>query len=170
MSLSLIKRQVFYSLHYKPDCWRAAQVRSIGSIQGNHPAPDNDWSKIVSLGDDAVTRWIRAQMKFRSCTIVLVGSNTANRKWIDFEIKESWRLGMGVAGISIHGLKNSLGEISLMGKNPFDSYSLNGQAMTSFVKCYDPPGRDSKERYSWIANNIASIADEAVRIRQMFPK
>ncbi len=33
-------------------------------------------------------------MKYRSCTVVLVGENTANRKWINHEIVESWNAGM----------------------------------------------------------------------------
>ena len=37
----------------------------------------------------------------RSFTIVLAGSNTANRKWINYEIIKSWDDGMGVVGIHI---------------------------------------------------------------------
>jgi hypothetical protein len=96
------KRQVFYSFHYKPDCWRASQVRNIGAIEGNKPAPDNDWETITRSGDDAIKKWIKDQMKYRTCTVVLVGENTANRKWINYEIVESWNAGMGVVGIYIH--------------------------------------------------------------------
>jgi len=52
----MAKRQVFYSFHYKPDCWRAATVRSIGSIEGNKPASDNDWESITSAGDLAIKK------------------------------------------------------------------------------------------------------------------
>jgi hypothetical protein len=44
------KRQVFYSFHYKPDSWRVSQVRNIGAIEGNKPAPDNDWETISKTG------------------------------------------------------------------------------------------------------------------------
>ncbi len=43
------KRQVFYSFHYKPDCWRTAQVRNIGVVEGNKPDSDNEWEKIQVL-------------------------------------------------------------------------------------------------------------------------
>jgi len=112
------KRQVFYSFHYKPDCWRASTVRNIGAIEGNKPAPDNDWETITSSGDEAIKKWIREQMKYRSCTIVLVGNKTANRKWIKHEIVKSWDNGMGVVGIYIHGIKNSQGYITEKGNNP----------------------------------------------------
>ena len=84
--MTTTKRQVFYSFHYIPDCWRASQVRNIGVIEGNKPAPDNDWETITRAGDDAIKKWINEQMKYRSCTIVLIGSNTAVRKWINYEI------------------------------------------------------------------------------------
>lgn len=85
-------RKCFYSFHYKPDNWRAATVRSIGAIEGNEPAKDNDWESIASgpNQDQKIQAWIAEQMKGRSCTVVLVGSNTANRKWINYEIVKSW--------------------------------------------------------------------------------
>ena len=56
-----------------------------GVIEGNRPATDNDWEVVKRGGDTAIARWIRDQMKGKSCTIVLVGTNTAGRKWINYE-------------------------------------------------------------------------------------
>ena len=109
-------RRVFYSFHYKPDNWRAGMVREIGSIEGNRPATDNDWETVKRGGDTAIKNWIANQMKDRSCTAVLVGANTANRKWINHEIVKSWDDGIGVVGIHIHGLKDSNGHISQKGR------------------------------------------------------
>lgn len=161
------KRQVFYSFHYKPDCWRASTIRSIGAIEGNRPAPDNDWETITSSGDEAIKKWISEQMKYRSCTIVLVGNKTADRKWINHEIIKSWNNKMGVAGIYIHGIKNSQGFIVEKGNNPFDyiSYGDSGKKLSTIVKCYNPAGINSKEKYDWISRNISNIAEEAVKIR-----
>ena len=127
------KRQVFYSFHYKPDCWRASTIRSIGVIEGNRPAPDNDWETITSSGDEAIKKWISEQMKYRSCTIVLVGNKTADRKWINHEIIKSWNNKMGVAGIYIHGIKNSQGFISEKGNNPFD-YISYGDSEKNYLR------------------------------------
>ena len=49
-----------------------------------------------------------------------MGSDTANRKWINYEIAKSWDDGMGVVGIYIHGLKNADGTTAVQGRNPFD--------------------------------------------------
>jgi hypothetical protein len=92
-------RKCFYSFHYKPDNARASQVRNIGVIEGNQPASDNDWESITKGGDDAIKRWIASQLKGKTCAVVLVGSGTANRKWINYEIVKAWDDGLGVVGI-----------------------------------------------------------------------
>lgn len=164
------KRQVFYSFHYEHDNARASLVRNIGVVEGNKPAPDNDWESIKRGGENAIKRWIAKQMQYRSCTIVLVGTHTANRKWINYEIIKSWNDGMGVAGIHIHGLNYFDQGTSALGHNPFDFISLvkTGAKLSSVVECYNPPGNNSKERYDWIAQNIGAIADEAVKIRERY--
>ena len=160
-------RRVFYSFHYAPDAMRVSQVRQIGALEGNRPASDNDWEKVVEGGDAAIKKWIAGQMKGRSCTLVLVGQNTAKRKWIDYEILQSWNADMGVVGMRIHGLKNTDGKIAPMGTNPFDhlTHGPTKKKLSSIVKCYNPTGTNSKERYAWITKNLANAVEEAIRIR-----
>lgn len=161
-------RRVFYSFHYEPDNWRVAQVRNIGSIEGNRPATDNDWEAVKKGGDATIKRWIADQMELRSCTVVLVGSDTANRKWINYEIVKSWDDGMGVVGIHIHGLEDSDGYTSKKGRNPFDyiGYGNSGKKLSSIVKCYDPAGKNGRERYAWISKHLANAVEEAIGIRK----
>ena len=162
------KRQVFYSFHYIPDCWRASQVRNIGVVEGNKPAPDNDWEEITRSGDEAIKKWINDQMKYRSSIVVLVGNKTANRKWINYEIVKAWNDNKGIVGIYIHGLKNSDGKISEKGYSPFDyiDYGDSGKKLSAVVKCYNPSGENSKERYDWISKYISDAVEEAVKIRE----
>ena len=160
-------RRAFYSFYYKDDNWRAATVRSIGAIEGNKPATDNDWEAVTKKGDDAIKNWIIDQLFGRSCTVVLVGTSTANRKWINYEIIKSWNEKMGVVGIYIHGLKDSAALISAQGANPFDyiPYGSSGKKLSSIVKCYKPTGSTSKERYDWIVTHLSNAVEEAVTIR-----
>lgn len=159
-------RRVFYSFHYKPDVSRVALVRNIGVIEANKPATDNDWETVSKAGDAAIKKWIADQMKGRSCTVVLVGTNTAGRRWVDHEIIESWNENMGVVGIYIHGLKNFDGNISQKGKNPFDSISYGDKKkLSSIVQCYDPAGTNSKARYAWIEKHLGNAIEEAIKIR-----
>ena len=160
-------RRAFYSFHYKPDAVRASQVRNMGVIDGNRPATDNDWETVTGGGDAAIKKWIAGQMKGRSCTVVLVGENTANRNWINYEIVQSWNEGMGVVGIHIHGLKNFDDNTASKGKNPFDfiTYGNPTKNLSSIVKCYDPAGSDSKARHAWINKHLADAVEEAITIR-----
>lgn len=161
-------RKVFYSFHYKPDCHRAGQVRNIGVIQGNRAVSDNDWETVTKGGNAGIERWITNQMKGKSCTVVLIGSNTAKRKWITHEIIKSWDAGMGVVGIHINGLKNIDGKISSKGTNPFAdiTHGASKKKLSSIVKCYTPSGSTSKERYAWIAKYLEDAVEEAIEIRK----
>ena len=158
-------RKTFFSFHYKPDNWRASQVRNMGKLEGNKPVADNDWETVTGGGDDKIKEWIAGQMKGRSCTVVLVGKDTADRKWINYEIGISWGQKMGVFGIYVHNLKNSDGDQTTKGNNPFDYVKVDGKKLSETVKCYDPPYSTSTNVYDYIKENIASWADEAVEIR-----
>lgn len=158
-------RQVFFSFQYKPDNWRASQVRNIGVIEGNKPVSDNEWEEVVGGGDKAIKEWINDNMKYRSCVIVLVGENTAGRKWINYEIKKAWEDGKGIVGIHIHKLKNSKGEQTEKGNNPFNYVTVDGLKLSTVVKCYNPPYSTSTYTYEHIEENIEGWIEEAIEIR-----
>lgn len=160
-------RKVFYSFHYKPDNWRASQVRNIGVIEGNAPASDNDWETITKGGDAAIEQWINDQLSGRSCTIILIGSNTAGRKWINYEIVKSWNDDKGLLGIYIHNLKDKDQKQASKGSNPFDEITLkkDGRKLSSIVKAYDPPYSTSTSVYDHIKEKLAAWVEEAVKIR-----
>lgn len=162
-------RKCFYSFHFKPDNWRAGTVRSIGSIEGNEPVADNEWEAITSGSDqdEKIKNWIADQMKGKSCTVLLVGAETANRKWINHEIVETWNKGLGIVGIRIHGLKNKDGYIASIGENPFEyiTHTPTKKKLSEIVRCYNPTGADSKERYAWISQHLENAVEEAIKIR-----
>lgn len=158
-------RSVFYSFHYIPDGSRASQIRNAGVIEGNRPVSDNDWETITSAGDKAIERWIGDQMSGKSCVVVLIGSATANRKWINYEIVKAWNDGKGVAGIYIHNLKDLAGQQSKRGANPFDYVTKGGAKLSTIVKAYDPPYSVSTDVYAYIKKNLANWVEEAITIR-----
>jgi hypothetical protein len=160
-------RQAFFSFHYQPDNWRVSQVRNVGVIEGNRPATDNDWESITKGGDSAIQKWINDQMKYRSCTVVLVGSETAGRKWINYEIDRSWNERMGIVGIHIHNLKDARSNQSYQGSNPFNRY-VGGIYLSNAAKIYNPPYSDSKDVYRYISDNIADWTEEAIKIRENY--
>ena len=161
----MVTRRTFFSFHYKPDNWRAAEVRNIGAVEGNAPVSDNDWETVTKGGDVAIQKWIDDQMYGKSCAVVLIGSQTAGRKWIDYEIKKAWDAGKGLLGIYIHNLKNQNGDHASKGKNPFDGFTVQDEKLSGIVKAYDPPYKLSTNVYAHIRDNMADWVEEAIRIR-----
>jgi hypothetical protein len=145
-------RKTFYSFHYDADNWRASQVRNMGVIEGNVPVSDNDWETVKKGGDTAIKKWIADQISGKSCTVVLVGQNTAERKWVLYEISESWNAGKGVVGVRIHSLKDKNQFQSLPGANPFASvtFTQSQKPISSVVKLYDPPYTTSNDAYAYM--------------------
>ena len=166
----MAKRQVFYSFHYVPDNWRVSQVRNIGQIEDNKPVSDNKWEEVKKKGDKAIETWINDNLKYRSCTVILVGENTAKRKWIDYEIKKSWNDGKGILAVHIHNLKNSNGKQSNKGNNPFDHFTVgeDKKKLSSIAKCYNPPYKVSTNVYNHIKENLEDWIEEAIEIRNKY--
>ena len=163
-------RKVFFSFHYKQDNWRAGQVRNMGVIEGNTPVSDNEWESITRGGNEAIEKWINSQLQGKSCTIVLIGTDTAGRKWIKYEIGKSWNNGKGLLGIYIHNLKDKDGNQSAKGQNPFDDFTMDrdGRKLSSIVKAYDPSYLTSTYVYDYIKDNLANWVEEAISVRDNY--
>jgi hypothetical protein len=161
-------KKSLFSFNFKEDHWRAATVRGIGSVEGNAELSDNDWEAVKKKGAAAVENWIDGQMQGKSCVVVLVGANTANRPWIDYEIKQAWKLKKGLVGIRIHKLLNSQRLSSVAGTNPFNGFKLGEKQLSSIVTLYDPPGVDGKAAYKSISDNIGDLIETAIKIRDNY--
>ncbi len=164
------KRRTFYSFHFDNDAWRAGQVRNIGATEHDEPVSDNAWETIKKGGDNAIKKWINDQMASRSCVIVLIGSKTADRKWVNYEIGRAWDTKKGLLGIYIHKLLNEEGKSATKGNNPFSYVKLtNGASIAQYskiVKTYDPPQTGSKDVYAYIKDHIAGWVEDAIDNRR----
>lgn len=152
---------VFYSFHSDNDVIRVQQIRNIGALDGNTPASLNQWERLKRTGESAVKRWIDENMRYKRCLLVLIGTETAYRPWVKYEIEKAWYDGKGVLGIYIHNLKCPRTGTCAKGVNPFAQFMLpGGTPLSSVVNCYDPnpiyPYRDIAAKIeSWIGNAIA---------------
>ena len=171
-----VKRRVFFIFHYEQDFWRAGQIRNIGALDGNKPVSDNDWEEVKRRGDVAIKKWIDDQIRPRSCTVVLIGSHTAGRKWIEYEIKKSWDDRKGLLGIYIHKLLDKNRRPSAEGRNPFDNFTVPTFnklvpwiPMSFAVPIYNPPYIYSRLVYNHIKTNIADWVDIAIQTRKKYP-
>ena len=155
----MAREPVFYSFHYDNDVFRVQQIRNMGIVDGNEPVSPNDWEEVKRKGDAAVEKWIDDSLKCRRCVIVLIGSETANRRWVKHEIKRAWELKKGLFGIYIQNLKCPRTGTCSKGPNPFNSWSVNGQSMANLITCYDPSAWDA---YGDISRNLATWVSQAI--------
>jgi hypothetical protein len=120
-------RTAFFSFNYGEDNWRAAQVRNSDVVKSDLEASGfidgADWEEVKQGGDEAIEAWIDEQMKGCSVTVLLIGSDSYGRKWIDYEIKEGYKSGMGIVGVKIHNIKDQDSVTTTSGKNPLDKWS-----------------------------------------------
>jgi hypothetical protein len=116
-------RRVFFSFHYQKDIFRVNQVRmsnivgwEAASAAGFHDA--SLWEEAKRKGDAAVKALINSGLNNTSVTVVLIGSETASRKYVTYEVEKSIERGNGLLGIYIHQLKDISGLTSLQGSIP----------------------------------------------------
>ena len=159
----MAKRQVFYSFHYDNDVFRVQQIRNIGALEDNKPVSANEWESVKRGGEASIKKWIDDNLRYKSCVVVLVGEETANRKWVRYEIEKAWELGKGLVGVYIHNLKDPRTGKSSKGKNPFDQFEFDdGTKLSSVVKCYNPNRNDT---YNEIKDNLEDWIEEAIASR-----
>ena len=159
----MAKRQVFFSFHYTPDNWRAAQVKNMGIVDNSSTWSANDWEEVRYKTDAKIKEWIDAQMAMRSCIVVLIGKETSSRKWVKYEIEKAYELGKGIVGVYIHGLKNADGEQTTQGSNPFYSIcNKDGHRLSNYVECYNSPHSSSTYVYDDIKENLSDYIERAI--------
>jgi hypothetical protein len=157
----MAREPVFYSFHYDNDVFRVQQIRNMGVVEGDEPVSPNEWEQLKRRGDAAVERWIDESMKYKRCVIVLIGSQTASRPWVKYEIKRAWESKKGLFGIYIHNLRCPRTGTCAKGSNPFYNWNIGSQSMASLVTCYDPTSSDaygeiSKNLQSWVSTAIGA--------------
>ena len=103
-------RSVFYSFHYQNDISRVMTVRNRWVTYGNQTISGiidhATFEKVQRQGDTAIKRWIDDQLNGTSATVVLIGADTLNRPFVQYEICESLKRGNAVIGVYIHRIKN----------------------------------------------------------------
>ena len=155
-------RRVFFSFHYERDVWRANQVRNSWVPKGNTDTAGYvdaaEWEEVKQESDQTIRKWIDNQLHGTSVTAVLIGNETADRKYVKYEIEQSIRRGNGIVGVKIHNLKNQSGEKDLAGNNPLDNF---------VIKTPDGETKLSKifETYDWVRDkgqsNLGEWVEEA---------
>lgn len=151
-------RSSFMSFHYQNDYWRVQQILQMGAIEGQEILSPQRWETVKARGPIAVQNWIDKEMAYKRAVIVLIGSQTASRQWVKYEIQKAWTAKKPLLGIRIHGLKNVNQRTSTPGPNPFAQFGFSDSTRTyaDYVPVYNPAGFNSTQVYASIKNNIES--------------
>lgn len=120
-------RNVYFSFHYQRDIFRVQIVRnSWVCYPSNRHAGYFDhglWEKAKTTGAAAIRKLIDEGMTQTGVTVMLIGAETANRPWVQYEIERSIQLGKGLLGIRINYVSSLNQGTDYAGSNPFDAYS-----------------------------------------------
>lgn len=103
-------RSVFYSFHYQNDINRVMIVRNRWVTQRGQLASGiidhAAFEQIKRQGQKAVENWIDEQMVGTTATVVLIGSETLNRPYVQYEICQSIGRGNAIIGVYINRLED----------------------------------------------------------------
>lgn len=112
--------RTFFSFHYERDVQRSAVVRKSSQFkEGISPAwIDASLWEESKKNDAAIRTLINKALERTTVTAVLIGNQTANRRWIQYEIKESLARGNGLLGIYIHNIPGFDNRPDVRGTNP----------------------------------------------------
>jgi hypothetical protein len=100
-------RHVFFSFHYAKDIFRVNQIRNLPEIVDEAAAGFRDkslWEESKTKGDAVIKRLIDKALAGTSVSVICIGSATAGRKYINYEIEQSILRGNGMLGVRIHHL------------------------------------------------------------------
>lgn len=157
-------RSVFFSFHYDRDVWRVQNIINMGALERQRICNAQEWEDKKKQGDTAIMNWIEDQMKWKSAVVVLVGAETAERKWVRHEIVHAWNKKKPLVGIRIHGLKDQHQDTDSWGYDPFERLTFDeGGSLADYVTLWTPRGSTSEERHADIRANIISWIDSAYR-------
>lgn len=103
-------RRVFFSFHFQRDSFKVSQIRNswLGNraFEGQPYLDKAAWESIERRGDAAIKNWIDSQMNGTSVTVVLIGSETLQRRWVRYEMQRTLERGAGLLGVSLAGMTN----------------------------------------------------------------
>jgi hypothetical protein len=128
-------RRTFFSYHYKPDVWRAWNVRNSWVVKPENQSSVGFFDSSVFEASrkesaNSLKQFLRKGLEGTSVTCVLAGAATFRRRWVRYEIARSVVKGNGLLTVFIHSVRNRDGEATAKGPDPLASmgvYKTNGQ-------------------------------------------
>lgn len=117
-------RRTFFSFHFQPDNQRAEVVQQSWVTKDDRQAAGffdgSAFETKKRTSEDALKEFLTEQLKGTSVTCVLVGSQTALRPWVRYELVRSFHRGNGLLAVRVHSIRDWNKQTAAEGLNPFD--------------------------------------------------
>lgn len=156
------ERRVFLSYHYETDFLRADKIRRMNKQNNKLLFSEDYWENIDNQTDEGIQNWIDNELEQSDCLVVLIGEETAKKKWINYSIKQAYELDKGIAGIFVHRLLDQEGDPSERGEDPFHYIDLNGIKFSRFVQRFESEHVTERYVYHDIRRNFAQLVEDAM--------
>jgi hypothetical protein len=136
-------RNVYFSFHYR-DIWKENQIRNSGVVGGAKSAGFADrslWEEAKQKNRGALEKVIAEGLEGTSVTAVLIGSQTASRPWVKYEIQQSIKRKNALIGVHLNKVPDRNGRVARRGRVP------------SLLKQHDTPIQvwsNAKEFGEWV--------------------
>lgn len=162
---SHVARYVYYAFHFQRDIQRANVVRNSRTVlaAGDEVGyyDRSLWEEAQIKGDAAIQELIDDGMVGASVTVVLIGAETYQRRWVLYEIAQSHNLGKGLLGIRLNNIADWSGNTESPGPNPFEYLTVDrglfgNVALSTLYPVYDWVWDDGY-------NNAAGWIEQAAR-------
>lgn len=104
-----MSKRVFFSFYYENDLSRALVVKNNWALKENEESGfinKAEFERIKRDGEDSIRRWIDKQLAGTSVTVVLIGSETLDSKYVQYEIEQSYERGNAIMALKIGKIKN----------------------------------------------------------------
>jgi hypothetical protein len=135
-----------------------------------------DWEEVKKQSEEEVKNWIDDQLHGTSVTAILIGNETAGRKYINYEIEKSVERGNGIVGIKIHRLKDKEDGRDFQGSNPLKDFVIESEdgvkKLSDVFETYDWKRDDGRENIGdWVeeakekADQLSKEEQQSVRKR-----
>jgi hypothetical protein len=135
-----MSRSVFFSFAYNDVKNFKANVVRQSWLINNSPETFIDgsiWETEKTKSPTLIKELIDNGMNRSSVTAVLIGEETANRRWINYEIVRSFERGNGIIGIHINRIRGKDQAISSRGSNPLDRLKFTISDDGKKIKFYE---------------------------------
>lgn len=124
-------RRTFFSFHYKSDVSRAWVARNswVTKIETGEREDAGFFDSSVFEAKEResphiLKNFLRDGLRNTTVTCVLVGAETTLRRWVRYEIFQSFIRGNGLLAVRVHSIRDLNNMISARGGNPFDALAF----------------------------------------------